>query len=257
MELFDSKPTQKGRPYYKVIDGQRFDLALLQQVDTYISTASGNALSEAEVRAIGEAIHDSNRITQIEKNTLEYIRSNYPLSAKAAKWWDENIKISDNLQQRIFLLKSRHHIPGLSIEFDQKERFRQTNIPSNKLGFEEALSKAILCLLNDETSAETPFNLVKELFPTPSETNPNSASMEQIEARLQVFFNTGKLGLLPEYDVNDPESWDKLPYNIPENRETVEDNWIFVLSLPDLSDHIYWAIVDRTGEKPAFAYGFN
>ncbi len=255
MEQTSATPNKKSRPYYKIIDGKRFDLALLNQVDTYISSASGNALSEAEVRAIGEAIKDSHQVTQIEKNTLEYIRSNYPLSAKAAKWWDENIKISDNLQQRIFLIKTRQRVPGLTIEFDQKERFRQTNFGNNKLVFEEALAKALATLLASKNDAETPYNLVNELFSNIPAEAPDRE--DQVMDQVRIFFNTGRLGLLPEYDLNDPESWENLPYSIPEGNELVEDNWIFVLSLPDLSDHIYWAIVDRTGEKPAYAYGFN
>jgi len=254
MEQFETNTPKKSRPYYKIIDGQRYDLALLQQVDTYISNASGNALSEAEVKAIGEAIHDSNRVTQIEKNTLEYIRSNYPFSAKAAKWWDDNIKISENLQQRIFIIKTRHHVPGLQVLFDQGDRIRQTNIPDNKMGFEEALSDALNCFLTYTENAETPLNLVKEV----STADVHAADyLQQLEVQLQRYFNTGRIGLMPAYDVTNADSWENLPYNVPENRESVDENWIFVLSLPDLSDHIYWAIVDRTGEKPAYCYGFN
>ncbi|MBU6340605.1 MAG: hypothetical protein KGS48_03845 [Bacteroidetes bacterium] len=255
MEQTPAPKAPKGRPYYKIIDGQRYDLALLQQVDTYISTSSGNALSEAEVKAIAEAIHDSNRVTKIEKNTLEYIRSNYPFSTKAAKWWDDNLKIGENLQQRIFDLKSRHQVPGLQIIFDQGDLIRQTNIPSNKMGFEEALADALKCLLTDSEHTETPLNIVTEVF---TDASPKAADYAQkLEAEIQRYFNTGRLGLLPDYDVDNPDSWENLPYNIPENRETVADNWIFVLALPDLSDHIYWAIIDRTGEKAAYCYGFN
>ena len=42
-----------------------------------------------------------------------------------------------------------------------------------------------------------------------------------------------------------------------ENRERVEENWIFFMTLPSLSDHLLWAIVDRQGNRPAYNYGFN
>jgi hypothetical protein len=43
----------------------------------------------------------------------------------------------------------------------------------------------------------------------------------------------------------------------PEQGESTQDNWIFVLHIPTLSDHIYWVIVDRRGSKAPYLYGFN
>ena len=43
----------------------------------------------------------------------------------------------------------------------------------------------------------------------------------------------------------------------PENGESVNDNWVFMLQLPTLSDHLFWAIVDRNGVKETYNYGFN
>jgi hypothetical protein len=43
----------------------------------------------------------------------------------------------------------------------------------------------------------------------------------------------------------------------PEQGESTRDNWIFVLHVPTLSDHLYWVIVDRHGQKAPYLYGFN
>jgi hypothetical protein len=43
----------------------------------------------------------------------------------------------------------------------------------------------------------------------------------------------------------------------PEQGENAQDNWVFVLHIPSLSDHIYWAIVDRQGKVAPYLYGFN
>jgi hypothetical protein len=43
----------------------------------------------------------------------------------------------------------------------------------------------------------------------------------------------------------------------PEQGESTEDNWIFVLHIPTLSDHLYWVIVDRRGSQAPYLYGFN
>ena len=43
----------------------------------------------------------------------------------------------------------------------------------------------------------------------------------------------------------------------PENRESLAESWSFYLSMDALSDHLFWAIVDRSGAQPAYNYGFN
>lgn len=43
----------------------------------------------------------------------------------------------------------------------------------------------------------------------------------------------------------------------PEQGESTQDNWIFVLHIPTLSDHLYWVIVDRRGSQAPYLYGFN
>jgi hypothetical protein len=43
----------------------------------------------------------------------------------------------------------------------------------------------------------------------------------------------------------------------PEQGESTRDNWIFVLHVPTLSDHLYWVIVDRRGQNEPYIYGFN
>jgi hypothetical protein len=36
-----------------------------------------------------------------------------------------------------------------------------------------------------------------------------------------------------------------------------DTNWIFSLYLPDLSDHLYWIVIDRATSGDAYIYGFN
>lgn len=43
----------------------------------------------------------------------------------------------------------------------------------------------------------------------------------------------------------------------PEHGESVEKNWIIRLKIPTLSDHIFWAVVDRQGLIAPYNYGFN
>ena len=42
----------------------------------------------------------------------------------------------------------------------------------------------------------------------------------------------------------------------PEQKESLEKNWIFFLKIKVLSDHLFWVIVDRTSGE-SYVYGFN
>ena len=94
-----------------------------------------------------------------------------------------------------------------------------------------------------------------EVFQLDPQTTPDFEAA--IFDKLSSFFNTGTLNLKPIFDETDEEERENSTVPAPEDGERVEENWIFVLSLPDLSDHIYWAIVDREGKLPAYNYGFN
>ena len=43
----------------------------------------------------------------------------------------------------------------------------------------------------------------------------------------------------------------------PEYGESTRDNWVFRLRLPTTLNVLIWAIVDKTGTKPAYAYSFE
>ncbi len=241
--------------YYRVIDGARYDRSLIELVESFTAGSSANILSEAEVKALAAAVHDAYRVTAIEKQTLAYIRRNYTFFGAANQWWDQNVQLGESIQQSIFKIKQNLGVPGLRVEFIESERLRQLQNFNNSLSFMEALQRAILSLLNDANDVESPRALTMEVFGLDPATDPTAAG--QIDEKLRQYLNTGRIGLLPEYDPNDEASWENLPYNIPENRESVSANWIFVCSLPDLSDHIFWVIVDRAGEMAAYNYGFN
>lgn len=100
---------------------------------------------------------------------------------------------------------------------------------------------------------ESPRRLVIEVYQLyPGEVD-NAET--QIEAKLREHLEHGKLQLLPNIDWSDMEK--DYGFYPPENGETAADNWVFSLSLSQLSDHLYWVIIDRQGEKEPYVYGFN
>ncbi len=43
----------------------------------------------------------------------------------------------------------------------------------------------------------------------------------------------------------------------PERGESDQDFWIFCLTIPALSDHLFWVLLDKSGQKQPYIYGFN
>ena len=67
--------------YYKEIDGKKYDKALLESADELIEGAGDGRLSKADADLLLEKVKDGGSYTDIEKDTVKYIRENY-------KWTD-------------------------------------------------------------------------------------------------------------------------------------------------------------------------
>ncbi|NJL74763.1 MAG: hypothetical protein HC892_06715 [Saprospiraceae bacterium] len=112
--------------------------------------------------------------------------------------------------------------------------------------------------IHQDTGIESLRNLVMEVH---EEVQPDDFKFQRmyddyIDDKVKQYLNEGIIYLVPEniHQIEPDELEEVLP---PENGERVESNWVFMLSLPTLSDHTFWGIADRTGATPAYNYGFN
>lgn len=129
-------------------------------------------------------------------------------------------------------------VPGLKVAVDAVELRAQKALP-NAVGFEDALRSALESFLTDGDDPESPLGIVRQLLPA-------GASAAEVEAAVRDYLNrpSTELSLMARGDS-------------PEHGESVTDSWVFSLSIPDLSDHGHWAIVDRAGSEGTYNYGFN
>ncbi|MFM6134150.1 MAG: lamin tail domain-containing protein, partial [Sphaerospermopsis kisseleviana] len=112
-----------------------------------------------------------------------------------------------------------------------------------KVTFTEAVSLAIRSFLEDESDAESPLGLI--LNDPDSFDLPNDVTKAVATEELRSYLNeNGVLTLYPT-----------AKRSTAENGETVDENWIFELSLDAMSDVIFWAIVPRSGDKKVYNYG--
>lgn len=241
--------------YYKIIDGVRYDRKLLDLAEELTEGQGDGRLSVKDIQKLYNSTLDGRGITTVEIVTLEYILSEFNVTDKAEEWLKEEIDLFEpgsvpSIINRI--VGEKYNKPRLTVLVSPRDVEEQVALPNNKVSFEQALDKAMISFLSDYSHPESPGAIVVnvfELFPGEVEN-----AEVQIGFKLAEFFDNGELRLLPNVIWNDEEDVD---FNPPENREPVADNWIFSLSLFDLSDHIFWVIIPRDSVSKVYNYGFN
>ena len=138
-----------------------------------------------------------------------------------------------NILAEFGLTSMRTRLPRAEIE-SQASNFGGT------VEFTSALRAALNSFLDDGTDIESPRSLATDVRTGP-------CLDEDIRERVRCFLNRDTAYL----ELYGDEGF------APEEQESVDAHWIFILRAESLSDHIQWAIVDRNGVQPTYNYGFN
>ncbi len=143
----------------------------------------------------------------------------------------------DQITRRVL---AAHGVSDMRTGIPEMEVLAQAELHGGEVDFETALSGALNSFLTDGRDIESPLSLVSDLRDGPC-LDPDNTE------RVRCFLNrdTALLELFGAEGFS------------PENGEGIEENWIFILRAESLSDHIQWAIIDRTGARAPFNYGFN
>ncbi|MCU0382600.1 MAG: hypothetical protein MUF68_00910 [Cyclobacteriaceae bacterium] len=72
--------------YYRTIDGKKMDAYLLTMADKAVQGAGDGRISKKDAEAIIKLVVDGGTYTEVEKNTMEYIRDNYKWTEGANEW---------------------------------------------------------------------------------------------------------------------------------------------------------------------------
>mgnify|MGYP000529200682 CR=1 FL=1 len=244
--------------YYKIINGIQYDKLLLDMAEGLTIGRGEGRISELEIQSLVQEAQDKKKITAIELATLHYIRQNYPFTGKAAAWFNAHFSPENPIDVQATIQKivvTEFQMPGLEIIIEASNVQTQSELPHNKISFEQALRASLYSFLNDDAHFESPRGLVEnvyELYRDKFDTEEawNAALTAKVREYLR---ENSQLVLHPLRPLTDDETI----VAAPESGEKVQENWIFQLDLRRLSDHLYWAITDRTGEKLTYNYGFN
>ncbi len=78
--------------YYKTIDGKKYDGELIELADKLTSGAGDGRLSKDDAAQLLEAVKDGDSYTDIEKDTMAYVRDNYKWTDAADEWFRSEIR---------------------------------------------------------------------------------------------------------------------------------------------------------------------
>lgn len=242
--------------YYKTIDGQRYDRKVLELAETLIQGRGDGRISREDASQLLESVQDGRGITEIENKSLFYILDNYNFTDSARAWLSDILSINAPIERPILvrnIIEDEFDIQRLAFSYSEAEVEAQEGLANNRVSFITALRLALNVLLSSGDDQESPRSIiinVYELFP--GEVN---RADELIQSRLREHLIDAALELLPNVDWRDRDQ--DFDFNPPENGESATENWVFSLYIPSLSDHLYWMVVDRAGEKEPYIYGFN
>ncbi len=155
------------------------------------------------------------------------------------------------------IVEGEFGLDGLGEHIFAEEVERQLLLPGNYL-FPAALREALRAFTRDEKDPESVVQLILTVFPELHRDNFGWIGdyHAALDEKLRQFFADGQLYHIP-LGLDDLEKGKRENFYPPENGESIEEHWAFQLSLPTLSDHLFWAIVPRAGDRPAYCYGFN
>ena len=71
--------------YYKIIDGKRYDREMIEVAKKWAAKSASGKLTRDAVSELYKAVVDSDRYTDVEKRTMDYIRKHYEFTEAADK----------------------------------------------------------------------------------------------------------------------------------------------------------------------------
>lgn len=78
--------------YYKEIDGKKYDGELIDLAEKLTSGGGDGRISKEDASELLDAVKDGRSYTEIEKDTMAYIRDNFKWTDAADEWFRTEIR---------------------------------------------------------------------------------------------------------------------------------------------------------------------
>ncbi len=167
----------------------------------------------------------------------------------------ENLSFDERIQK---VFSDEFHVEGLQwVTTSEQDPAAEYEAQRQQFGpewrhFAGILRQALNTVLHDYIRPYSVFNIVKEVHHDEVSESNHEDPLEfraAVKHLILKYLKTGSIEFLPI----------ELPDNNPVDGEPVEENWLFFLLLPDLSDHGFFIVLPRwpdDGQLP-YNYGVN
>lgn len=78
--------------YYKTIDGKKYDAEIIELAEKLVAGGGDGRISMEDAKELLEAVMDGGSYTDIEKDTMAYIRDNFKWTEAADEWFRMEIR---------------------------------------------------------------------------------------------------------------------------------------------------------------------
>lgn len=78
--------------YYTEIDGKKYDKELLELAEKLVKGQGDGRISTADAEKLFAEVRDGAKYTDIEKDTVSYIRENFKWTDEADEWFRTEIR---------------------------------------------------------------------------------------------------------------------------------------------------------------------
>ncbi|HJK89102.1 MAG TPA: hypothetical protein RMH85_01805 [Polyangiaceae bacterium LLY-WYZ-15_(1-7)] len=78
--------------YYKTIDGKKYDGALLEAAEKAVAGRGDGRISLEDAKSLLEKVKDGDSYTDVEKDTVAYIREKMKWTDEADEWFRTEIR---------------------------------------------------------------------------------------------------------------------------------------------------------------------
>ncbi len=78
--------------YYKTIDGKKYDAKIIELAEKLVSGSGDGRISMEDAKQLLDAVMDGDTYTDIEKDTMAYIRDHFKWTEAADEWFRAEIR---------------------------------------------------------------------------------------------------------------------------------------------------------------------
>ena len=149
--------------------------------------------------------------------------------------------------QKIEKVLKKHDLR--KITFSKNFNFKKDHLLSSIITFEKALDLALKNFLTSfDEGNEAPLDILYDrAYEKYEQLNISHLSFDQfLKSTLKKLLNSPRSIL----SLIDPKSENASDFNLVKN-------WVFRLSIAELSDHSYWCVIPRDGSDSPYTYGKN